>query len=69
MNDPLLLVNDLDAFFYQSGRESVAGDVWCEWHDEQAQLAFWQEQGDTDMIHYCLGRLSTFEGESEVSNG
>lgn len=64
MKDPMLLVTDLDAFMYELGRES-ARDGWVFEREERASLAFWEAQGDRDMVNYVRGRLSTLDDECE----
>jgi hypothetical protein len=57
MNDPMLLVTDLDAFLFACGREDAA-EMWVSEREERAVLHFWEALGERDLVAYCRGRLS-----------
>lgn len=68
MRDAMLLVTDLDAFFFACGQEDAAA-TWTSEREEQARLQAWETLGETDMVAYCRGRLSLLAGAGSQPAG
>jgi hypothetical protein len=68
MNDPMLLVTDLDAFLFACGREDAA-EMWVSEREERAVLHFWEALGERDLVASCRGRLSLLDDVRSLPGG